>query len=61
MTQSDAVLSTPTTGKRHVTLKLYASLMQYLPEAVRKSHAMKLEVDAWPRLACRRRWSSWWC
>jgi sulfur carrier protein ThiS len=46
MTQSDAVLSTPTTGKRHVTLKLYASLMQYLPEAVRKSHAMKLEVDA---------------
>lgn len=32
-------------GKIHVTLKLYASLTQYLPEAFRKSHAMPLEVD----------------
>ena len=34
------------TGKTHITLKLYASLTQYLPEAFRKGHAMPMEVDA---------------
>lgn len=33
-------------GRIHVTLKLYASLTQYLPEAFRKNHAMPMEVDA---------------
>lgn len=33
-------------SKIRVTLKLYASLTQYLPEAFRKSHAMPVEVDA---------------
>ena len=33
-------------GKIRVTLKLYASLTQYLPEAFRKGHAMPVEVDA---------------
>jgi sulfur carrier protein ThiS len=33
-------------GRIHVTLKLYASLTQYLPEAFRRSHAMPMEVDA---------------
>ena len=33
-------------GKIRVTLKLYASLTQYLPEAFRKGHAMPMEVDA---------------
>lgn len=33
-------------GKVRMTLKLYASLTDYLPEAFRKSHAMPLEVDA---------------
>jgi len=33
-------------GKIHVTLKLYASLTQYLPDAFRKGHAMPMEVDA---------------
>ncbi|HXA23100.1 MAG TPA: MoaD/ThiS family protein [Acetobacteraceae bacterium] len=35
----------PTAGKIRVTLKLYASLTQYLPEAFRRSHAMPLQVD----------------
>ena len=34
------------TGEIRITLKLYASLTQFLPEAFRKSHAMPLEVDA---------------
>lgn len=34
------------TGRIHVTLKLYASLTQYLPEAFRRNHAMPMEVDA---------------
>jgi sulfur carrier protein ThiS len=29
-----------------MTLKLYASLTQYLPETFRKSHAMPMEIDA---------------
>jgi sulfur carrier protein ThiS len=33
-------------GKIRVTLKLYASLTQYLPEAFRRDHAMSMEVDA---------------
>jgi len=33
-------------GKIRVTLKLYASLTQYLPEAFRKGHAMPMVVDA---------------
>ncbi len=33
-------------GKVHMTLKLYASLTRYLPEAFRKGHAMPMEVDA---------------
>jgi len=33
-------------GKVRITLKLYASLTSYLPEAFRKSHAMPIEVDA---------------
>src|SRR5580692_10652819 len=33
-------------GRVHMTLKLYASLTQYLPEPVRKGHAMSMEVDA---------------
>ena len=33
-------------GKVRMTLKLYASLTQYLPEAFRKSHAMPMVVDA---------------
>ena len=33
-------------GRIQMTLKLYASLTQYLPEAFRKSHAMPMEVDA---------------
>jgi len=32
-------------GRIHVTLKLYASLTQYLPEAFRRSHALPMEVD----------------
>jgi sulfur carrier protein ThiS len=34
------------TGQVRMTLKLYASLTQYLPEAFRKNHAMPLDVDA---------------
>jgi sulfur carrier protein ThiS len=37
---------TANAGRVHMTLKLYASLTQYLPEAVRKGHAMPMEVDA---------------
>jgi sulfur carrier protein ThiS len=37
---------TSTAGRIHVTLKLYASLTQYLPDAFRRGHAMPLEVDA---------------
>jgi len=33
-------------GKIRVTLKLFASLTVYLPEAYRKSYAMPLAVDA---------------
>ena len=33
-------------GKIRVTLKLYASLTDYLPEAFRRSHAMPMEIDA---------------
>ncbi len=33
-------------GKIRVTLKLYASLTRYLPEAFRKGHAMPMVVDA---------------
>ncbi len=33
-------------AKIHVTLKLYASLTQYLPERFRRSHAMPMEVEA---------------
>ena len=33
-------------GKVRMTLKLFASLTQYLPEAFRKSHALPLVVDA---------------
>ena len=33
-------------GKIRVTLKLYASLTPYLPEAFRKGHAMPMVVDA---------------
>lgn len=33
-------------GKVRITLKLYASLTQYLPEAFRKSHAMPMVIDA---------------
>jgi len=52
MTQSspaDTVATPPGiagAGKIRVTLKLYASLTQYLPEAFRKGHAMPMEVDA---------------
>jgi sulfur carrier protein ThiS len=35
----------PDAGRIRVTLKLYASLTQYLPEAFRRSHAMPLHVD----------------
>jgi sulfur carrier protein ThiS len=38
-------------GKIHVTLKLYASLTRYLPEAFRKGHAMPMEVDATATIA----------
>jgi sulfur carrier protein ThiS len=38
-------------GKIHVTLKLYASLTQYLPDAFRKGHAMPMEVDATATIA----------
>jgi len=33
-------------GRIRVTLKLYASLTPYLPEAFRKGHAMPMVVDA---------------
>jgi len=33
-------------SKIRMTLKLYASLTQYLPEACRKNHAMPIEVDS---------------
>jgi len=33
------------TGKIRMTLKLYASLTQYLPETFRRSHAMPQVVD----------------
>ncbi|MBV8458976.1 MAG: MoaD/ThiS family protein [Acetobacteraceae bacterium] len=33
-------------GKIKMTLKLYASLTRYLPEAFHKSHAMPMVVDA---------------
>jgi len=33
-------------SKIRMTLKLYASLTQYLPEAFRKNHAMPIEVDS---------------
>jgi len=42
---------TASTGKIHVTLKLYASLTQYLPEAFRKGHAMPMAVDATATIA----------
>jgi len=32
-------------SKIRMTLKLYASLTPYLPEACRKNHAMPIEVD----------------
>ena len=38
-------------GKIRMTLKLYASLTQYLPEAFRKGHAMPMEVDATATMA----------
>jgi len=38
-------------GKIHVTLKLYASLTQYLPDAFRRNHAMPMEVDATATIA----------
>jgi len=34
------------TGRVRMTLKLYASLTQYLPEKFRKNHAMPMEIDA---------------
>jgi sulfur carrier protein ThiS len=39
--------TTVTAGPRRVriTLKLYASLTKYLPEAFRKNHAMPMEID----------------
>ncbi len=45
-TDTDVVTAT-TAGARRVrmTLKLYASLTQYLPEAFRKNHAMPMEID----------------
>ena len=46
---ADIAVMPPTnagTGKIHMTLKLYASLTQYLPDAFRKNHAMPMEVDA---------------
>lgn len=39
------------TGKVHMTLKLYASLTQYLPDAFRKSHAMPMEVNSTATIA----------
>jgi sulfur carrier protein ThiS len=33
-------------GKIRMTLKLYASLTRFLPDAFRKSHAMPMVVDA---------------
>jgi sulfur carrier protein ThiS len=43
-----ALTSAGTTGPRqvHMTLKLYASLTKYLPEAFQKNHAMPMVVDA---------------
>lgn len=38
-------------GKIRMTLKLYASLTPYLPEAFRKNHAMPMEVDATATIA----------
>ena len=34
------------TSRIRMTLKLYASLTPYLPDAYRKNHAMPIEVDA---------------
>ena len=38
--------TTAAPGRVRMTLKLYASLTQYLPEAFRRNHAMPMEVDA---------------
>jgi sulfur carrier protein ThiS len=38
--------ATATPGRVRMTLKLYASLTQYLPEACRRNHAMPKELDA---------------
>src|SRR5271166_4439584 len=49
MTHPDTAVmpsATAAAGKIRVTLKLYASLTPYLPEAFRKGHAMPMVVDA---------------
>jgi sulfur carrier protein ThiS len=46
-TDTDVMLATNRgTGRVRMTLKLYASLTQYLPESFRKNHAMPMEIDA---------------
>jgi sulfur carrier protein ThiS len=46
-TESDvAAQANAGVGKVRMTLKLYASLTQFLPDAFRKSHAMPMVVDA---------------
>ena len=46
--EMDAAVASSATGSGRVsmTLKLYASLTQFLPAEFRKRHAMPLEVDA---------------
>jgi sulfur carrier protein ThiS len=38
--------TTAGTGQVRMTLKLYASLTKYLPDAFRKKHAMPMAIDA---------------
>jgi sulfur carrier protein ThiS len=44
--QAASVHAATAPGRVRMTLKLYASLTQYLPEAYRRNHAMPMEVDA---------------